>query len=89
MRSDVWTDEVRYFKFDIDPNDFPALLSGRQFRVIDMGDDPEASTRPTPTPDTFNVRWMYEWDAWETRGSLCQISTNAEKSHVIVIFSAN
>ena len=85
MGSDVWTDEVRGFYFDIAANDFPALLAGREFRPIDIGGTFEARTIHVSPPVSFIARWRY---LWETEGARCQINTNEEKTRVIAVFSA-
>ena len=86
MGSDVWTDEVRCFYFDIAPNDFPALLVGRRFRTIDIGGTFEARTIHVSPPVNFVARWRY---LWETESAHCEINTNEEKTRVIAVFAAH
>ena len=86
MGSDVWTDEVRGFYFEISPEDFPALLAGRQFRRIDLGVPFEARTIHISPPVTFVAERHYRWRAENTR---CEIITNDKKARVIAVFSAD
>ncbi len=86
MGSDAWTDEVRGFYFEIAPDDFPALLVGRQFHPSDIGEAFEARTIHISPPIAFVARWQYRW---ETDGSRCYIIANEKKTRVIAIFSAD
>jgi hypothetical protein len=86
MGSDVGTDEVRGFYFEIAPNEFPALLAGREFRPIDSGGTFEAHTIHVFPSVSFLARWLYVWDSPHAQ---CKITTNEEKTRVIVLFSAD
>jgi hypothetical protein len=86
MGSDVWTDEVRGFYFEIAPSDLPELLAGRQFRDVDIGGTFQAHTIHVSPPVSFIARWKY---VWETESARCEIAANEEKSRVIVVFAAH
>lgn len=86
MGSDVWTDEVRGFCFEIAPNDFPLLLRGRQFELRDMGTTYEAKTVHVKPAVSFTARWCY---VWTTNGANCTIDTTDAKNRVAVIFAAD
>jgi len=86
MGSDVWTDEVRGFYFDIAPNDVPALLAGRRFRLIDIGGKFEAHAIHVSPPVSFIARWRYYW---ETESAFCEININEENTRVIGVFATD
>jgi hypothetical protein len=86
MGSDVWTDEVRCFYFEIAASDFPALLTGRDFRSFDMPWTLEARTIHIAPPLSIPSQWEY---LWEVEGAHCEINTNAEMNRAIVVFSAH
>ncbi len=86
MGSDVWTDEVRSFCFELAPQDFPALLAGRQFVLRDFGMTYEAKTMHIQPPITFIARLNY---VWETAGVRCVIDASETKDRIIVLFSAD
>ena len=85
MGSDVWTDEVRSFYFEIAPDQFPLLLEGRKFR-INIDTVFEAKTKHMKPAVTFNARWEY---MWETNGADCRIDVNDTKDRVTVLFTAD
>jgi hypothetical protein len=60
MGSDVWTDEVRGFYFEIAPEQFPLLLAGRDFRLLDFGMPFETKTIHVKPAVTFMARWKYK-----------------------------
>jgi hypothetical protein len=86
MGSDVWTDEVRCFYFEIAPSDFPALLVGREFHSADFGGSFETRTIHISPPVSFIGHWRF---MWETTGASCEINTNEERTRVIAVFSAH
>ena len=86
MHSDVWTDEVRRFYFEIEPSEFPALLAGRPFRAIDMGGAFEVHASHVSPPVAFTGRWIYRW---EGEGAYCEIKTNEERNRICTTFAAD
>lgn len=86
MGSDVWTDEVRGFYFEVAPDQFPLLLAGRDFRLVDLGTTYEAKTIHVKPAVTFTARWRY---MWETNGADCTIDANETKDRVAILFSAD
>jgi hypothetical protein len=85
MGSDVWTDEVRGFCFEIAPAEFPLLLTGRDFELTDRGIC-QARTIHVKPAVTFPARWHY---TWKTTGAHCTIDASEAKDRVVIIFAAD
>jgi len=86
MGSDLWTDEVRGFYFEISPAEFPKLLNGRNFELRDLQTTYDVSTTHIKPPISFSARWRY---VWETDGAGCTINATESKDRVIVLFYAD
>jgi len=86
MGSDVWTDEVRGFYFEIAPAEFPLLLTGRDFKLSDMGTTYQARTIHVKPAVTFMARWNY---TWQTSGAHCRIDASEAKDRVAIVFAAD
>lgn len=82
MNSEVWTDEVRDFQFDIDPIDFPRLLLGREYRSIDFAPFDGKTITPFPIATSKKFRW-------ENKIADCTITTNEQRTHVHVFYTRN
>jgi hypothetical protein len=86
MGTNIWTNEVRGFYFDIAPRDFPTLLTGRHFYRIDPGGTFEAQAAHLSPPVSLIARWRYRW---ETEGAYCELSTNEDETRVVAVFAAD
>jgi hypothetical protein len=86
MGSDVWTDAVYDFYFEIAPPEFPRLLRGRDFSNIPLEYD-YAIPVQTRTGDSFRARYRYSFDQWKARAVICEVYADETMSKVIVHYA--
>lgn len=86
MGSDVWTDEMRSFYFELDENEFPALLAGRPFEHDKSFRPASVETMHVLPPVRIVAHARY---IWLVPGAMCVLSANQERTRVIVAFDAD
>ena len=84
MESDLLPDEIRRFSLTIASNDFPKLLSGRNYTIFTNELPLKVETLDLP-PAKFSRRCRY---AWHTNDADCSICTDDSHEQVIIVFSA-
>jgi hypothetical protein len=88
---DAWTDYLVHSAFEIDSEDFPALLSRRDFKEEELW--PSRITRFKEFDNRFGsfgeegVADIYLWS--DPNGSRCRVITNSDRNKVLVTYSAD